>query len=50
MALAITYGLNARISLDGKGWEIEDISIEDLLRLVKSVEKLIPEWTAEQGP
>ncbi|MGI8911925.1 MAG: hypothetical protein ACR2JR_15465 [Rubrobacteraceae bacterium] len=35
-------GLNARISLDGEVWEIEDISIEDLLGLVKQAEKLVP--------
>lgn len=36
-------GLNARVSLDGKVWEIEDISIENLLGLVKEAETLIPE-------
>ncbi|MBA2781525.1 MAG: hypothetical protein H0T74_01180 [Rubrobacteraceae bacterium] len=35
-------GLNARISLDGKVWEIEDISIEDMLGLVRKAQKLIP--------
>jgi len=35
-------GLNARISLDGEVSEIEDISIEDLLGLVKQAEKLVP--------
>jgi hypothetical protein len=36
-------GLNARISLGGMVWEIEDISLEDLLGLVKEAERLIPE-------
>ncbi len=35
-------GLNARISLDGAVWEIDDIGIEDLLGLVRKAEKLIP--------
>jgi hypothetical protein len=36
-------GLNARISLDGAVWEIDDIGIEDLLGLVRKAEKLIPD-------
>ncbi len=40
-------GLNARISLDGKVWEIEDISVEGLLALVEQVEGLIAEYSGE---
>lgn len=40
-------GLNARISLDGKVWEIEDISIEDMVRLVGETEKMVPDQSAE---
>jgi cobalamin biosynthesis Co2+ chelatase CbiK len=35
-------GMDARVSLDGEVWNIEDISIDDLLELVEEVEKLIP--------
>ena len=42
-------GLNARISLDGEVWEIEDIGIEDLLGIVRKAETLIPEWTVKQS-
>ncbi len=35
--------LNARVSLDGKIWEIEDISIDDLISLIEQTERLIPE-------
>jgi hypothetical protein len=42
-------GLNARISLDGDVWEIEDISIEELLGIVRKAETLIPEWTVKQS-
>ena len=35
-------GLNARVSLDGEVWEIEDISIENLLEIVERAEELIP--------
>jgi len=38
-------GLNARISLDGEVWEIEDISTEDLLEIVDRTEKLMLEGT-----
>lgn len=38
-------GLNARISLDGKVWEIEDISIDNLIGIVEQTERLIPEGT-----
>ena len=36
-------GLNARVSLDGKVWEIEDICIDDLISLIEQTERLIPE-------
>ncbi len=35
-------GMDARISLDGKVWEISDINMEDLLALVDRTENLIP--------
>jgi hypothetical protein len=35
-------GLNARVSLDGEVWEIEDIGIENLLEIVERAEELIP--------
>ena len=35
--------LNARVSLDGKVWEIEDICIDDLISLIEQTERLIPE-------
>lgn len=40
-------GLNARIRLDGKVWEIEDISVEGLLALVEQTERLIAEVSGE---
>ncbi|HEX2739982.1 MAG TPA: hypothetical protein VHM69_06015, partial [Rubrobacter sp.] len=40
-------GLNARISLDGEVWEIEDISIDDLLEIVERVQRSIPEGASE---
>ena len=36
-------GLNARVSLDGKVWKIEDICIDDLISLIEQTERLIPE-------
>lgn len=39
-------GMDARISLDAKVWEIEDISTENLLALVDKVEGLIPKEPA----
>ena len=36
-------GLNARVSLDGEVWEIEDICTDDLISLIKQTERLIPE-------
>ena len=39
-------GMDARINLDGKVWQIEDISMNDLLTLVDKVEKLIPAQTS----
>ena len=36
-------GLNARVSLDGKVWEIEDICIDDLIGIIEQTEGLIPE-------
>lgn len=36
-------GLNARVSLDGEVWEIEDISIEGLIEIIEQAEGLIPE-------
>jgi len=38
-------GLNARVSLDGEVWEIEDICTDDLISLIKQTERLIPEDT-----
>ena len=38
-------GLNARVSLDGKVWEIEDISIEGLIEIIERAEGLIPAGT-----
>lgn len=38
-------GLDARISLDGKVWEIEDISMDDLIDIIEETEGLIPEET-----
>ena len=38
-------GMDARVSLDGKVWEIEDISTEDLLEIVDRTEKLMLEGT-----
>ena len=35
--------MHARISLDSEVWEIEDISIDNLLEIVEGVEKSIPE-------
>jgi len=35
--------LNARVSLDGEVWEIEDISIDDLISLIEQTERLIPD-------
>lgn len=37
--------LDAKISIDGEVWHIEDISMDDLMALVDKVEKLIPEET-----
>ena len=36
-------GLNARVSLDGEVWEIEDICVDDLISLIEHTERLIPE-------
>lgn len=38
-------GLNARVSLDGEVWEIEDISIEGLIGVIERAEASIPEET-----
>lgn len=38
-------GLNARVSLDGKVWEIEDICVDELIGLIEQAERLIPEET-----
>ena len=38
-------GLNARVSLDGEVWEIEDICVDDLISLIEHTERLIPENT-----
>ncbi|CAN5185433.1 hypothetical protein BH18ACT10_BH18ACT10_00750 [soil metagenome] len=35
-------GMDARISLDGEVWEIEDIRVNDLLTIVDRAEGLIP--------
>ncbi len=35
-------GLNARVSLDGKVWEIEDMCMDDLISLIEQTERLIP--------
>lgn len=37
--------LDAKVSIDGEVWNIEDISMDDLMALVDKVEKLIPEET-----
>ena len=37
--------LNARVSLDGEVWEIEDICMDDLISLIERTERLIPEDT-----
>lgn len=41
----IIYGdsLDARVSLDGEVWEIEDIGIEGLIEIIEQAEGLIPE-------
>ncbi len=41
--LIYSDGLNARVSLDGEVWGIEDICIDDLISLVEQTERLIPE-------
>lgn len=38
-------GLDARVSLDGGVWEIEDISTDDLIGIIEKTERLIPEYT-----
>ena len=38
-------GLNARVSLDGHVWEVENISIDDLIGIIEQTELLIPEDT-----
>lgn len=43
--LIYSDGLNARVSLDGEVWEIEDICIDDLISLIERTERLIPEDT-----
>ena len=43
--LLYSDGLNARVSLDGEVWEIEDICTDDLISLIKQTERLIPEDT-----
>ena len=35
--------LNARVSFDGEVWEIEDISIDDLISLIEQTERQIPD-------
>lgn len=40
-------GMNARVSLDGKVRDVENMSIEDLLVFVAEAETLIPELTVE---
>lgn len=37
--------LDTKVSIDGEVWNIEDISMDDLMSLVDKVEKLIPEET-----
>ena len=37
--------LNARGSIDGEVWEIEDICMDDLISLIERTERLIPEDT-----
>ena len=39
--------LDAKVSIDGEVWNIEDISMDDLMALVDKVEKLIPEETTK---
>lgn len=38
-------GMDARVSLDGEVWEIENISTEDLLEIVDRTEELMLEGT-----
>ncbi len=38
-------GLNARVSLDGEVWEIEDVCMDDLISLIEQTAWLIPEDT-----
>jgi hypothetical protein len=40
-------GLDARINLNGRVWEIEDMCVDDLLRVVDEVEELISREIAE---
>lgn len=40
-------GLDARVNIDGKTWNIKDISVEDLLALVKRTDSLISEGSTE---
>ena len=35
-------GLNAKVSLDGKVWEIEDMCVDDLISLKEQTERRIP--------
>ena len=42
-----TDGMGARINLNGRIWEIEDICVDDLLQIVDEVERLISREIAE---
>ena len=42
-----TDGMGARINLNGRIWEIEDMCVDDLLRVVDEAEGLISEEIAE---
>lgn len=35
-------GMGARVNLDGRIWEIEDMSVDDLLKVLDEVERFIP--------
>lgn len=40
-------GMGARINLDGRIWQMEDMTVEDLLTVLHEVEKVIAAQTAE---
>ncbi len=38
-------GMGARISMDGRVWKVEDMSVDGLLRVIDDVERLVAEET-----